>query len=118
VTLDAAGTRDPDGQPLRLEWFYYPEAGSGIPGHPVFAPRPRPAAPPPAEGALGIPSAPRGGPREAPARVVVDNATAWKAVVTPKVPGIAHVILAVEDQGQPPLTSYRRIILDIAAPAP
>ncbi|HEY5907846.1 MAG TPA: nucleoside hydrolase-like domain-containing protein, partial [Vicinamibacteria bacterium] len=116
VTLDAAGTRDPDGHGLTLHWFFYPEAGSGIPEQPVFAPRPRPASPPeggPGEGS--IPSAPAGGPREAPARVVVENASGWQAVVTPKVAGVAHVILAVEDQGTPSLTSYRRIILNIAA---
>ncbi len=116
VTLDAAGTRDPDGHGLTLHWFFYPEAGSGIPEQPVFAPRTRPASPPeggPGEG--GIPSAPAGGPREAPARVVVENASGWRAVVMPKVAGVAHVILAVEDQGTPSLTSYRRIILNIAA---
>jgi hypothetical protein len=31
------------------------------------------------------------------------------------VAGVAHVILAVEDQGTPSLTSYRRIVLNIAA---
>jgi hypothetical protein len=33
--------------------------------------------------------------------------------VHPKVAGIAHVILAVEDNGTPSLTSYRRVILTI-----
>jgi hypothetical protein len=28
VTLDASGSRDPAGRPLRYEWFFYPEAGS------------------------------------------------------------------------------------------
>jgi hypothetical protein len=45
--------------------------------------------------------------------VVVDNAAASRAVVTPKVAGIAHVVLAVEDKGMPSLTSYRRVILNI-----
>jgi len=119
LTLDAAGTRDPDGHAVTLEWSFYPEAGSGIPGQPVFAPRPRPAAPPAgAPGGGGIPSAPAGGPREAPARVAVENASGWRAVVVPKVAGIAHVVLAVEDQGTPSLTSYRRVILDIKPAAP
>ena len=119
VMLDAAGTSDPDGDPLSLEWFFYPEAGSGIPGQPVFAPGRRPAAPPPsAAGQGGIPAAPAGGPPPAPARVEIEAADAWRAVVRPKVAGIAHVILAVEDQGRPRLTSYRRVILEIEAAEP
>jgi hypothetical protein len=118
VTLDAAGSRDPDGHTLRYEWFYYPEAGSGIPDDPVFAPRPQPARTEaaPAAGAGGIPSAPRGGPPEAPQRVVVESAGV-RAVVTPRVPGIAHVVLTVEDDGTPSLTAYRRVIVRIS-PAP
>jgi hypothetical protein len=37
--------------------------------------------------------------------------------VVPNVAGTAHVILAVEDDGVPSLTSYRRAILNIQ-PAP
>jgi glutamine synthetase len=37
--------------------------------------------------------------------------------VTPRVAGIAHVILAVTDAGAPGLTSYRRVIVNIS-PAP
>ena len=37
VTLDAGGTRDPDGHALKYSWFFYAEAGTGIPGQPVFA---------------------------------------------------------------------------------
>lgn len=119
LTLDADGTRDPDGDALRLEWFFYPEAGSGIPGQPVFAPRPRPAPRPAgAAGQGGIPSAPRGGPPEAPARVEIEGAAGWRAVVRPKLAGIAHVILVVEDEGRPRLTSYRRVILDIQPAQP
>jgi len=114
VTLDAAGTRDPDGHTLSLDWSFYPEAGSGIPGQPVVAPRSRPAsAPAGAPGAGGIASAPAGGPPDAPVRVVVENARSWRAVVVPKLAGIAHVVLAVEDDGTPNLTSYRRVILNI-----
>jgi hypothetical protein len=116
VTLDAAGTRDPDGDALRYSWFFYPEAGTGIPGRPVFAefPWPRRAEP----GAGGIPSAPLGGPPQPAPRVTVQDGTSAKATVVPNVAGIAHVILAVEDDGVPSLTSYRRVIFDIQPEPP
>jgi hypothetical protein len=112
VVLDASGTADPDGNRLAYAWFFYPEAGTGIPGRPVRVRRRPPAAgEAPAPG--GIPSAPDGGPPEPPPRVVLENATGPRAIVVPKVAGIAHVILAVEDDGAPRLTSYRRVILNM-----
>jgi hypothetical protein len=109
--LDAAGTRDPDGHALTYRWFVYDEAGAGIPGTPRVMPEPRPAAPPSQD---GIPSAPAGGPPARPPRVDLANATEPRATITPRVAGVAHVILAVEDAGTPSLTSYRRVILRIA----
>jgi hypothetical protein len=116
VTLDAAGTRDPDGNALRYTWFFYPEAGMGIPGRPVVADRRAlfAAALGGAPGAGGIPSAPQGGPPQPRPRVTIEGANTARAVVTPQVAGIAHVILVVEDDGSPSLTSYRRVILTIA----
>ena len=111
VTLDAAGTTDPDNHSLTYTWLFYPEAGSGVPGRPVMIRQRPPAQPPAGEG--NIPSAPMGGPRQPPARVEIDGASSPKAVVMPKVPGIAHVILAVEDNGTPKLTAYRRVILEM-----
>ena len=113
VELDAAGTADPDGQPLTYTWFFYPEAGSGIPGHPVRIRQRPPAAAGGAPGQGDIPSAPAGGPREPPPRLVIENASGSRATVVPKAPGIAHLILAVEDGGTPSLTSYRRVVLNM-----
>ena len=115
TTVDAAGTHDRDGNALTYSWFVYPEAGTGIPGHPVVT---GPSVPMGGGGtpeAGGIPSAPSGGPREPPPRVTLENATTARVTVTPHVAGTTHVILAVEDDGQPTLTSYRRVILTIKA---
>ena len=119
LTLDATGTRDPDGHALKYSWFFYPEAGTGIPGHRVFAGGravfDRPPATGNAPGEGGIPSAPAGGLPTPRARVLIAGANGARAIVTPQVAGIAHVILAVEDDGRPSLTSYRRVILTIGA---
>jgi hypothetical protein len=112
LTLDATGTRDPDGQSLTYRWFFYREAGTGIPGQPVVAAGPAlGGGGTPGEG--GIPSGPEGGPREPAPRVTLENAETPRVTVDPRVAGTAHVILAVEDDGNPTLTSYRRIILTI-----
>jgi hypothetical protein len=111
VTLDAAGTVDPDGDRWTFTWVYYPEAGTGIPGQPVLERRRPPVGGADGPGQGGIPPAPAVGPREPPQRVVVENGNSPRAIVVPKVAGVAHVILAVEDTGTPSLTSYRRVIL-------
>jgi hypothetical protein len=108
VVLDATGTTDPDGNAVHYSWFFYGEAGSGIPTKPVFAPIP--AGP---RGQGGIPSAPAGGPRQRPDRVEIRDASQPRATVDPRTPGIAHIILAVEDEGTPSLTSYRRVVMTI-----
>ncbi|MEO5822471.1 MAG: nucleoside hydrolase-like domain-containing protein [Vicinamibacteraceae bacterium] len=110
VLLDATGTTDPDGHALTYRWFFYPEAGTGIPGQPVLAARPRVGGGGDAA-AGGIPSAPDGGPPQPPVRVKLAAATASRAAATLLVPGVAHVILEVTDNGTPNLTSYRRVIL-------
>lgn len=90
VVLDASKSSDRDRNGLQYSWFFHPEAGSGLPS--------------------------AGGGRAAPTpRVTVTNGNAAVATVTPNTPGAAHVILAVTDDGVPALTSYRRIVLTIAA---
>jgi hypothetical protein len=111
VLLDAARTQDPDGDTLRFTWMFYPEAGMGIPDLPVRERRQPPAGIVPGQG--GIPSLPAGGPPQPPPRVTIESASPPRATVLPKVAGIAHVILVVEDSGAPSLTSYRRIILHV-----
>ena len=113
LTLDAAGTRDPDGQALTYRWFFYPEAGTGIPGQPVFAGGLVPIGGGGSAGDGGIPSGPEGGPREPPPRVTIDRADTPRPTVMPRIAGTAHIVLVVEDNGSPTLTSYRRIILTI-----
>lgn len=105
VKLDAAGTTDPDGDTFTYKWFFYPEAGMGTPGQPVATGRPV------AIGEGGIPSARGGGPPQPPSRVVLSGEDGAVITATLRTPGIAHVILAVEDKGTPSLTSYRRVIL-------
>jgi hypothetical protein len=112
VVLDAAGTRDPDGNSLKYSWFFYPEAGSGIPGQPVTRGAVVAGGGAAAEG--GIPSAPSGGPREPAPRVTIQDAATPRALAMPRIAGTAHIILAVEDDGSPSLTAYKRIILKIA----
>ena len=103
VTLSAAGTRDPDGDAVRYTWFYYPEAGPGAP--PSFDEGAQDEDVPPDEPWRRFAPGPR---------VMVRNAHGMETTVMPEAPGESHVILAVEDDGTPSLTAYRRIILDVS----
>ena len=98
VKLSAAGTRDPDGNQVKCTWFYYPEAASAIS---------KPVRPEDVIGRRGEDEL------EVMSKVRIEGSDAEIATVIPQSAGIAHVILAVEDDGEPSLTSYRRVILNI-----
>jgi hypothetical protein len=88
VQLSAEGSSDPDGDALSYEWIYYPEPGT-----------------------FTISTARTG------AALKIENADNMNASFT--VPakygraGTLHIILAVTDKGEPPLTRYQRVIVDV-----
>lgn len=97
VVLDAAGTTDPDGQGLHYEWFHYAEAGGT---------------------GTNLADVAIAGAQSAQATVTVKAACRpqWLGGVRPcRGDGVAHVILAVTDDGSPALTSYRRVVLTVRA---
>jgi hypothetical protein len=83
VKLSAAGSSDPDGNKLAYHWFVYAEAGTF-------------------RGKVNVV-----GERQALATVTVSPPAKGTAK------GTAHIILAVEDDGVPSLTAYRRVILEV-----
>jgi hypothetical protein len=100
VTLDAAGSSDPDGQKLHYKWWIYPEAGlNGIHSADVAIT----------------------GEDQAQAKIAVHSPcrAAWIPGLIPcRGDGVAHIILEVSDEGSPRLTSYRRIVLRVRAANP
>ena len=100
VTLDAAGTRDPDGQAVTYRWFHYAEAGAGT-GPGLAAVKIEGAD---AQRAMVIPTA------------LCNPVWSLERSQCPAT-GVAHIILAVTDTGAPSLTSYRRVILNVHSKA-
>jgi hypothetical protein len=100
VTLDAAGSRDPDGHKLAYQWFHYPEAGF-VPGVNLAAVTLADAASPKATATATAAARPN-----------------WLRGARRDATGVAHIILAVTDDGSPPLISYRRVILKVRGEAP
>jgi hypothetical protein len=99
ITLDAAGSKDPDGQTLHYKWWVYEEAGlAGAHGADVT-----------------ILAA------DAPLAQVTVNSPCranWLPLMPCRGEGLVHIILEVTDNGTPPLRSYRRIILHVRATSP
>jgi hypothetical protein len=80
LKFDASASHDPDGQPLRFDWFHYVEPGTY-------------------RGAVEV--------------------SAKNSSATVRVPDDAdgknfHLLLAVTDEGTPPLTRYRRAVIEVS----
>ncbi len=102
ITLDASHSSDPDNNTLSYEWIHYKEAGfSGVANQP------------------GIADVTVAQADQSKAVITVNKACAdgWIALPDAQCPngGEAHIILKVKDNGQPQLTSYRRVIIQVDA---
>jgi hypothetical protein len=102
VSLDAGDTTDPDGEKqfrLHFHWFHYQEAGF-------------------ADGNLAALTLTGADTARVSVRADAACRPLWLQLIPCKGDGVAHVILAVTDEGSPRLTSYRRIILHVHGTAP
>jgi hypothetical protein len=95
ITLDAAGSDDPDGNKLSYRWFHYAEAGF-VPGQNMAG--------------VEIAQADRS---QAKVKIATACRPDWLHTNKDCAAGVAHIILAVTDDGAPTLTSYRRAILNV-----
>jgi hypothetical protein len=89
IRLDAEGSTDPDGDELSYNWFHYGEPGTYTHSS-----------------------------GETPNHIKIENADQANAYFT--IPdaerlGTIHIILEVTDQGSPPLTRYKRTIINVSS---
>jgi hypothetical protein len=96
LTLDASASRDPDGNKLTYHWFHYEEAG--------YAGR---------TSNMAAVKIAQGSTARATVTATAACRPGWRPMNRPCPSGIAHLILAVSDNGSPALTSYRRVILNV-----
>jgi Protein of unknown function (DUF1593) len=96
ITLDAAASHDPDGDKLSYHWFHYKEAGAGK--------------------GIELAQVELAGADSARATVTAHAAcrAPWLAQYAQcSGSGVAHIIVAVTDNGTPALTRYRRVVLTV-----
>jgi hypothetical protein len=99
LTLDAAGSTNPDGGSLHYKWFHYAEAGA-------------------ADGNLAAVTLAGADTQRVTVHADSPCRPMWiQGFVPCKGTGTAHIILAVTGDGPLPVTSYRRIILRVSQPA-
>jgi hypothetical protein len=97
VLLDAIGSADPNGHALHFQWFHYAEAGS-------------------ADGNLAAITLSGAETSRVAVRADAACRPAWLPLIPCNGTGIAHIILAVTNEGTPKLTSYRRIVIHVHQP--
>ena len=95
ISLDAAGSTDPDGNQVSYRWFHYPEAG--------FVPE---------QNMAGVEIAQTDKSR-AKVKITTVCRPNWLHSNKECAAGVAHIILVATDNGSPALTSYRRIVLNV-----
>jgi hypothetical protein len=95
IVLDASGSGDPDRNKLIYRWFHYPEAG--------FVPD---------QNMAGVEIA-QAETSQALVKITTACRPDWLHTNKNCASGIAHIILAVTDDGVPSLTSYRRVVISV-----